>query len=621
MSENAAVTHWTAGVATGCEISPEEVEVSAGDLGILYLRSRRSLAPRQPSLPHIFDESARRWPERTFLKQRDSTSGEWRSITYGRAQQDSRAIAQWLLDQGLRSGDVLAILSGPSIEHGIIAVGAQRVQIATAPIAPAYSLLTQDFSKLKGCIERCGVKIAFVDDATAFAPAMRSLASLGVRFIVHSDRIDGVDCTPYADVLAAQPSAAVDVATNAITPQTIARIMQTSGSTGTPKAVPLPQANMTLTIAQCEAVGLLDLGDEQPQFLESMPFNHIMGGNYNFNNMIRLGAALHLDEGKPTPALFGKTLHNLRSISPHVFHTVPAGFVMLCDALERDQVLCNAFFRNLVYMGCGGATLPPSVTERITSLALQVTGREIPIFGFYGATEYSLGTVRYWRGPMEVIGVPLPGTELKLVPQGANYEVRVRSAAQMPAAGYLGDKKASAACFDEEGYFCTGDAVRFHDSSRPHLGLVFAGRLAEAFKLQTGTWVSAGVLRNDLLTTAGGLFDEAVICGLNMPHIAALIWVNGVAARDLLDGTECATEQVLAHPLVRSAVHARVAEFNTDNTSSSRFIRAARIMTTPLSMAAGELTDKGSANQQRVRELRADEVAALFANHPDTLRF
>lgn len=610
--------------APGRQVSTCEVDVLKDENGTVYVRSNRPLVPEYSSIPALFDETADRWPNRPFLLERSPNANGWRSVTYADAARQSRGFAQWLLDNGMKAGDPVAILSKPSIEHGVIMIGAQRVRMPTAPINPAYSLIATDYQRLIDCITRVGARVCFVDDAQAFAGAIKSLAPLGVKFIFAVGHVEGIDHVRYEDVVATEPGPQIDIETDAIKGETISRIMHTSGSTGSPKAAPLPQSNATLTVAQCEAMGLLDLTDDQPLFLESMPFNHIMGGNYNFNNMIRMGAAIHLDEGKPTPALFPKTLENLRSISPHIFHTVPAGFIMLCDALESDGNFSQHFFKNIVYMGCGGAVLPASITARIKSLAMEATGREIPIFGFYGATEYSLGAVRYWTGPMEVIGLPPPGTELKLVPEGHKLEVRIRSRALMPRSGYIGNAATSDGLFDEDGYFRTGDAVRFLDTNQPHLGLIFDGRIAEEFKLLTGTWVSVGILRDDLLSSAAEILQEVVVCGLNEAHVGILVWVNVARARKVAQdaaGT-LSYDELVRHDNVKAAVHEAISRFNQSNRASSRCVRAAVIMSEPLSPQQGELTDKGSVNQKRVRETRNEAVRALFdAKSANVLRY
>lgn len=608
--------------APGTPVSADSV-VTQERGGSIYMSPTLPLAAEYPSIPAMFDETADRWPDRPFLLERPVEGEGWRSVTYGEAQRQSRAIAQWLLNEGIGAGDVLAILSRPTIEHGVLMIGAQRVRVPTAPVNPAYSLLASDPAKVIGCIERTNARIAFVDDADAFQSAMVALAPLGVRFIIGRGSDHGLPCVRYDDIIATEPTARVDAETAKIRPDTVVRVMHTSGSTGTPKAAPLTSANMTLTVAQCEAVNLILHCEDQVQFIESMPFNHIMGGNYNFNNMIRMGAALHLDEGKPTPALFQKTLANLREVSPHIFHTVPAGYVMLCAELEHDADLQRRFFRNLVYMGSGGAALPADVLARMQAMAVANTGKEIPIFGFYGATEYSLGTVRYWPGPMEIIGLPLPGIDVKLTQEGDKLGMRIRSAALMPRSGYLGNQEASDALFDDEGYFITGDAMRFHDPAQPHLGLVFDGRLSDDFKMQTGTWVSVGVLREDLLAAGAGLFQDAVICGINEGHVSALIWGHEQRARRLLGAgaDEQSYAQVMRDPLVREAVRSALEKFNETNPAAARFVATADLMSDPLDAPSGELTDKGSVNQRKVRERRLSDVTRLYDPSSDIFRF
>ncbi len=593
--------------------------------GSIYLSSRLPLVPPAKSITQMFDLVAETYPDRPFLKQRCPSTGGWREISYGQAQRDSRAIAQWLLDQGIRPGETFAILSGPSIEHAVLAIGVQRARIASAPFSAAYSLRDKSLAKLAGCMDRTQARVAFADGASQFADAIRFLDERGVQVIVTRGEVEGVSLTQYADVISTVPTEAVDTETRRITPDTITRIMHTSGSTGSPKAAPLPQANLTLTVAQCESVGLLNLGSDQPQFLESMPFSHIMGGNYNFYNMIRMGAVTYLDEGKPTPELFGQTLANLREVSPHIFHTVPAGFTMLCNALETDVDLRKRFFRNLVYMGCGGAALTDSVVNRLKAMSRAELGREIPIYGFYGATEYSLGTVRYWTSDrMDVIGLPLPATELKLVPTESKYELRIRSGTLMPRSGYLGNPEASNDLFDEEGFFRTGDAAKFLDPERPQDGLVFDGRIAEEFKLATATWVSVGALRTDLLSSSGPLIKDVVICGINQPYIGTLIWLDEDIARASLeqDGAGLSAEQLVRHPDIVERIRNAIQRFNSENPGGSRAVRRVRLIAEPLSETAGELTEKGSVNQRRVRETRAAEIMKLFEeNNAENLQF
>jgi len=574
------------------------VNMREAEDGVLYLESPLKLPRVRQSLPHLFDETADRFPERVFIRDRNTPDGDWRAITYGETQRASKGLAQWLIDRGIGFGDNVAFLSGPSIEHAIAAVGIQRSGAAIAPISVAYSLLSNDFGKLKDCMRFSSVRLAIVDDGAAYAKAIDALSPLGIEFVCARN---GSGRTVFADVIATLPTSEVADRMSRIRPETTARIMYTSGSTGAPKAVPQPQINLTLTVAQNEAVNLHDFGGEAPVILDSMPFSHIMAGNFNFNNVIRAGGTINLDDGKPTPQLFAKTIANLREISPHFLITVPLAYEMLCTAMEKDSKLRDSVFRNLRFLGFGGAVLQNSVKERLQVLSRAARGAEVPILSFYGATEFLFGTLKYWSGgPTDVIGLPLPGSQLKLRPeaQGNRYSLWIKSPALMPRSGYLGAPDAATGLFDDEGFYDTGDAVRFSDPAKPEAGLVFAGRLADDFKLATGTFVLVKSLREDLLAHLAPLIGEAVFCGANENWIGALLW-----PRDPADA---------ASPDFRRTVTERLGTFNLAQAGSSRRVGTALIMGQPLSFDANELTDKGSVSSKAVRAHRSEDVARLF---------
>lgn len=577
------------------------VRVDYPNDGSIRLRSDIALPAVRQSLPHLFDEVTDRAPANIFMRQR-AAHGEWREISYGDARRAANGLAQWLIDQGLGVGDAVSFLSEPSIEHGIAAIGIQRSGAAIAPVSVAYSLIAEDFSRLRNCVSIVGAKVVIVSDATRYAKAMRALADLDVRFVAVSGNVEGLDVTPWSEVVATTPTPEVASRMGALTHESISRIMYTSGSTGSPKATPLPQANLVVTVAQVEAVGLLDFDGEQPQFLEAMPFSHIMAGNFNFNNVIAAGGTMWIDDGKPTPELFPRTIANLREVSPHFFITVPLGFSMLCDAMEEDEALRDSFFAKLRFVGFGGALLPDAVRDRLLALSMKSRGAEVPIFNFYGATEFMFGALRYWTGgPSEVIGLPLPSSEIKLVEDGDRMEMRIKGRTMMAPAGYIGEPEATKRLFDEEGFYRTGDAVRFADPDDPSRGLLFAGRLSEDFKLSTGTFVNATALRLDILKRLGALVDEVVLCGVNQDYVGLLAWPS--ADFDALGGIESLDE--------------KLGLFNAESSGSSRRIGAALLMREPLSFDAGELTDKRNVAARVVRERRASDVARLFAPEPD----
>ncbi|MGE0830292.1 MAG: AMP-binding protein [Hyphomonadaceae bacterium] len=605
--------------SAGAADQKPRVRVKRRPDGSVFLTSPLKLPRVRRSLPHLFDESAALWPDRVFMRQRVSPGGPWREIRYGEAAAKSRALAQWLLDNGYRHGDALAILSGPSIEHALVMLAAQRCGIAVAPLSVAYSLIAKDHSRLAECVRKAGARLVFADDADRFAVALNALTPLGCRVLHARGDFAGGQSARLEEALQTKATAQVSAAMSRLTGQTIARIMYTSGSTGSPKATPQTQACLVTTVAQTEALGLLDFGGEGPQHLEAMPFSHIMAGNFNFNNMVRAGGTIWLDDGKPTPQLFAQTIENLREFSPHFFLTVPIGYSMLCDVLEVDEALRGRFFAKLHYMGFGGAVLPDSVRIRLDALSIAALGRTTPIYAFYGATEFLFGALMNWRSDrMDVIGLPLPKGDLKLAPVGERLELRIRGPTLMSRTGYLGDPEASAKLFDEEGYFRSGDAVKFLDPRDPSKGLVFDGRLAEEFKLSTGTWVSVGPLRADLVSACDPLVREAVICGLNQPMLGALIWINEAAAQAI--SGPLSAQELARDPRVRAAVAEKLMAYNAANLGSARRIARALIMPIPLSYDDGEVTDKGNANQRRVRELRAEAVERLFALQPEENR-
>lgn len=594
------------------------VNVERRSDGAIVLTSPLPLAPARQSLAHIFDETAAVHPDRIFMRQRVASGGAWREINYEQARWTANGLAQWLIDQGVNFGDCVAYLSGPSIEHAIVAIGAQRAGASIAPLSVAYSLMSADHAKLRGCVEKCGARFVFVDDASIYGPAMRALASLDVRFVAARGNAEGIAVAAFDTVTSTPPSGEVARRMASITSDMIARVMYTSGSTGAPKATPQRQSNLTITVAQTEALGLLDFGNEAPQHLEAMPFSHIMAGNFNFNNVIRAGGTINIDEGKPIASLFHHTVANLREVSPHFFITVPLGYAMLCDAMETDAALRDSFFRNMRYIGFGGAVLPESVRDRLAALSRASRGEEVPIFSFYGATEYLFGTLKYWTGGRtDVIGLPLSGSELKLRPVDGRYELMFRGPTLMPSSGYIGDPSASAPLFDDEGFFRTGDAVTFANPSVPEEGLVFSGRIADDFKLLSGTFVSVNSLRLDLLAACEPLLKEAVICGLNQNYIGALLWLNEPAVREAAKTDSPDSTALAANPALRSLLSERIRAFNARQTGSSRRIRTAIIMGQPLSFDTNELTDKGNASPRVVHERRAVDVARLFSDHRD----
>lgn len=589
-----------------------DVSVERRADGSIVITSNHAPGEGPRSIAHLFAQKATEHPERPYLKQREPGHGPWRQVTYGEALRQVEGIGQWLLDQGLTSADSVMILSSNSIEHALMTLGAYAAGVPAAPVSPAYSLISTDHAKLKHCFERVAPRVVFAQSGAMFAKALETLKGLDPSLLIVTADGAGEGAIPYASVAATTPTPALKAALEEVGPATVAKYLFTSGSTGLPKAVPQTHGMMAGVIAGQEGLRADEPEtDEVPQSLEWMPWSHISAGNITFNAVIWGGGTLHIDEGKPLPGMFETTIKNLYEVSPVVFGSAPIAFSMLAEAMERDPALRRSFFKNLRYMGYGGATLSNDVYERIQALAVAETGHRIPLTTMYGATETQGVTVTHWvTERVGLVGLPLPGIQLKLAPSGAKYEVRVKG--PTVASGYHKDPEKTAAAFDEEGFYRLGDAARFVDPEDPAKGLVFDGRVTEDFKLDTGTWVSVGVLRPDLVAACSPYIHDAVITGQDKPFIGAMLWPSpaGLAALVADPGPGTPLEKLVA------ILRERLSAFNAAAGGSSRRVARFTILTEPPSIDAGEITDKGYVNQRATLERRADRVAALYAKEP-----
>ncbi len=592
---------------------PPDVQMTRRGQAI-YIQARQAPGPRPLTIPHCLDERAVLHPDRPFLKERDAQTGEWITLTYGEAKRLTDSLAQGFLDLGAGPEAPVMLLSGNSIRAALVILAAQKIGAPAAPISVPYSLMSNDFDKLKHCFNAVRPTLVFAEQ---MAPFMRALAALpaGQFRILTADAIGDNRATHFDSLASTIPTPAVAAAMARLNDSTVAKYLFTSGSTGMPKPVPTTQGAMCAMIAGQE--GLRD-NSRDPEydpervdnFLDWLPWNHISGSNVNFNGALWNGATFWIDGGKPTPALFGETIRNIRDCKPSTFGTAPIALAMLAEAMERDETLLAAFFANMRSIGYGGATLFDDLYDRLQALAIRATGRRIPIVTMYGATETQGITVVHWEVErVGLIGLPLPGVTLKLVPNGSKLEVRVKGPTVMP--GYLNDPKKNAEVFDEEGFYCLGDAVKFVDDADPNKGLVFDGRVGEDFKLSSGTWVSVGTLRPDFVAACSPLVFDAVICGQDRDFAAALVWPSPAAAEGAImaAGGDAQTGfATLCADIARKA-----AAFNAAEPGSSRRIKRILIMTEPPSIDAGEITDKGYVNQRLVQERRSALVQALFA--------
>lgn len=587
-----------------------DVSVERRPDGSIVITSNHAPGDGPRSIAHLIAAKAAEHPDRPYIKQREPGHGPWRQVSYGEAQRAVDGIAQWLLDRGLTSADSVMILSGNSIEHALMTLGAYTAGVPAAPISPAYSLISTDLAKLKHCFDKVAPRVVFAQSGALFAKALETLKALDPSIAVIT--ADGSEGTiAFADVAGTAPTAAVAASRETLGPATVAKYLFTSGSTGLPKAVPQTHGMMAGVIAGQEGIRTDEPTGEIPQSLEWMPWSHISAGNIGFNGVLWAGGTLHIDEGKPLPGMFETTIKNLYEVSPIVFGSAPIAFSMLAEAMENDPALRASFFKNLRYMGYGGATLSNDVYDRIQALAVAETGQRIPLTTMYGATETQGITVTHWiTERVGLVGLPLPGIALKLAPSGGKYEVRVKG--PTVAAGYHKDPEKTAAAFDEEGFYKLGDAARFVDPEDPAKGLVFDGRVTEDFKLDSGTWVSVGVLRPDVVAACSPYIHDAVITGQDKPFIGAMLWPSpaGLAALVADPGPGTPLEKLVA------ILRERLAAFNAAAGGSSRRIGRFTILTEPPSIDAGEITDKGYVNQRATLDRRAERVAALYAKEP-----
>ncbi|MEA2965068.1 MAG: feruloyl-CoA synthase [Alphaproteobacteria bacterium] len=592
--------------------APRIVHERADD-GSLHYRSSEALAPHHPSLARLFRAAVERKPDGQFLAER--AGDDWRKLTYRTARQFVDALAQSLLERGLSAERPIMILSGNSIDHALLTLAGHTAGIPVAPISVAYSLQSQDHAKLKHIAGLLAPGLVYVADTGPFAKALAALDLTDLEVVASRNGAKLERVTAFDDMVQSRPGAAVDKAATAIGADTIAKILFTSGSTGLPKGV--INTHGMLTANQQQLAQIWPFLDEAPLvLLDWLPWNHTFGANHNFNLVLRHAGTLFIDGGRPVPALIAETARNLGEVSPTIYFNVPAGYAALLPFLERDEALARSFFARLRLIFYAGAALPQDLWERLEAVALRTTGERVPMTSSWGTTETSpLSTAAHFMieraGP---IGVPVPGVELKLVPAGGKLEVRVRGPNVTP--GYWKRPDLTRAAFDAEGFYQPGDAVSFADPAEPAHGIVFDGRLAEDFKLTTGTWVAVGALRVGVLAAASPVLLDAVIAGENCDAIGMLAWLNAAGCCKLI-GREAALVELACHQAVREHVAAAVRQWNADHPGSS--LRIARVLLLPdtPSIDANEITDKGYINQRLALERRKADVARLFAAVPD----
>jgi len=590
-------------------------DMEARDDGSILVRPRAALGDYPRSMTDSLVRWARERPDTVFLADR-GPDGEWRRITYAQALDKTRSLAQFLIDHGLSAERPLMVLSGNSMEHGLLALAAMMAGIPIAPVSPAYSLVSTDHQKLRYLVGLLTPGMIFVAEGEPYEKALRAILAPDMTLLTARDPVTDLPTVMFDCAAATVATSAVDAADAAVTPDTVSKFLFTSGSTGMPKAVINTQRMMTCNQVMI-AFALAFLKDEPPVMVDWLPWNHTAGGNHNFGITLYNGGTLYIDDGSPTPGGILKTVRNLEEIAPTLYFNVPKGYEMLLDHFEKNERLRRTFFSRLNLMQYAGAGLSQHVWDGLDRIARTATGGRIMIITGYGATEtapFAFTTTWAVERAGEV-GLPAPGLELKLVANGDKLEVRLRGPNVTP--GYWRQPDKTAECFDDEGFYMIGDALKFVDPDDVNRGLLFDGRVSEDFKLNTGTWVNLASVKGAIIRAFAPYVREAVLTGLNRNHIGAMLFLDVDAARKLAPDLAVALEPDLADsPVLRALFQERLDALAKMSTGSASFVARALVLDTPPAIDKGEITDKGSINQRAVMAARPSLVEDLYAEPP-----
>ena len=576
--------------------------------GTILLELEQKLDDFPPRITEKLIYWSQKSPNKTFLANRINGNGDWQKISYSETLTQVKSVAQYLLNLNFSSEETIVILSDNSVEHALLALAALHIGIPYSPISPPYSLVSNDFGKLKHCLELMTPKVVFAQNAKAYEKALKLTKELfpAVKIITAEETIE----TDFSELLNTVSTDDVDIAFAKVKTDDVAKILFTSGSTGLPKGVINTHQMWCANLQQITQVFPF-MQKEPPVFIDWLPWNHTFGGNHNFGLTLYNGGTLYIDEGKPTLKGIETTVQNLREISPTAYFNVPKGFEMLIPFFEKEPALREKFFKNLNILFYAGASLAQPVWNRLEELAMETIGEKIPIITGLGCTESGPSAMfANWGGSFSgLLGVPVAGMKIKMVPDGDKMEARYK--APNVTKGYWRNEEATAISFDEENYYKTGDAVKFVDEYDPSKGLVFDGRIAEDFKLSTGTWVNVGVLKAKIISAGSPIVQDVVIAGLDKEYIGAILFLNADSCRNLI-GEYLENKEAYVNEKVHCFLREMLVKFNRESTGSSTKVERIIIATEPPSIDLGEITDKGSLNQRAVLKHRGYLVEELF---------
>ena len=596
------------------------VTLQDGVPGTHYLKADQELQAFPDRLTDRLQHWAQHKPDQSLFARRvklaDGSLGDWRHVTYAEAWRTARNIAQGLINRGLNAERPVVILSENSLEHALLALGCMVAGVPFVPTSPPYSLISQDYDKLKHVLRTVTPGMVFASDAR-YAKAIAATVSSDMEIVMHEGGIEGQQVTSFEALCQTPATSQVDAAIAATGPDTIVKFLFTSGSTKMPKAV-INTQRLWCANQQQMMQSMPVLAESPLVLVDWLPWNHTFGGNHNFGMVVFHGGTMYIDDGKPTPALMHETLRNLREIAPTVYFNVPTGFEAIALAMKTDDLLRKTLLSRVQMFFYAGAALAQPIWDSLYESQEREIGERIVMGTGLGMTESGPFGIFVTNPNVSAgdLGVPTPGLELKLVDMGGKTEVRYRGPNITP--GYWRNDEETKGAFDDEGFFCTGDAVKWIDETDVHLGLKFDGRIAEDFKLATGTFVSVGPLRGKIIAAGAPYVQDVVLTGINLKEVGAMVFPTPAvrALSGLAPDTPLA--DVLSSKLVLAHFQNLINELSKTATGSANRIARMCLLSEPPTIDKGEITDKGSINQRSVLSHRADTVAAL---HEERLHF